>query len=551
MFRLSRILASLVVMLLFASMASAQKHSLSSTQVNVLTYHNDIQRTGLNPLETTLAPGNVNTATFGKVNFLATSDRVRVEPLYVTGLTINGAVHNVVYVEDDSDDVYAFDADDGTLLWQTNVLGLMETPAPFSGTCPNAGNPGIVGTPVIDLNAGQNGAIYFVAASYGGLFPVYHHRLHALDLTTGAELFNGPTEIRATYPGTGDNSFDGSVIFDPAKYFVRASLLESRGNIFFAFTSLCDQRPYTGWVMQYSGSNLQQLSVLNVTPNGDSGAVWQSGGGIAADDAGYLYILDANGTFDTTLNSYGFPQLGDFGNSMLKISGSASTPMTVVDYFAMYNTVDESGQDSDLGSSGPMVIDVPGAGGTPLVHLVIGAGKDGDMYIADRDNMGKWNPVDNSNIYQDFSNAMPTGNFSMPAFFNNTIYYGALYSPIQGFPVSLGMVQPATTQTNNTFTYPGTTPSISSNLSSNGIVWAIENGRGSDNSVLHAFDATDLTNELYDSNQNANRDQLGPGNKFITPMIANGKVYVSTKTGVAVFGLLNQSPRRPNTKGLR
>jgi outer membrane protein assembly factor BamB len=540
MFRLAAVLASMLLTCLFLPAGFAQSQTLEPSQANVLTYHNDNQRSGVNPMETTLRPSNVNAAIFGKVNFLSTHDRVRVEPLYVSGLMINGGLHNAVYVEDDSGYVYAFDGDDGSLLWQVQALGVGETTAPFSIECPNAGNPGIVGTPVIDLHAGPHGAIYFVAASYNPVLKTYHHRLHALDLTTGAELFGGPTEISATYPGTGDNSFDGMVIFDPAKYFVRAGLLEANGSIYFGFTSLCDQRPYTGWLLQYSASTLQQQSVLNVTPNANSGAFWGAGGGgFAADSDGYLYILDANGTFDTILNAQGFPAFGDYGNAFLKISGQA--PMAVVDYFAMYNTVEESDEDSDLGSGDAMVIDVPSGGGT--AHLVLGAGKDGHMYVANRNNMGKWNPLNNDNIYQYFRYALPTGQFGAPAFFNNVVYYGALYAPIKAFPVRDGFVQPAGRRTPSTFTYPGTVPSISSNQLNNGVVWAVENGRNGAKSVLHAYPAADVGRELYNSNRFAARDQLpGDGNKFVTPMIAGGRVYVATRTGVAVYGLLSQAP---------
>lgn len=538
MFRLAAALGSILVVCLSSLAAFAQSQNLPQSQVNVLTYHNDNQRTAVNPLETTLRPSNVSPAIFGKVNFLTTQDRVRVEPLYVSGLSINAGTHNVVFVEDDSDYVYAFDAGDGTLLWRVRALNSGETPAPFSGTCPDAGNPGIVGTPVIDRSAGPHGAIYFVAASYNTTLRTYHHRLHALDLSTGAELFGGPTEITATYPGDGDNSVDGMVIFDPGKYFVRAGLLEANGSIYFGFTSLCDERPYTGWLLQYTASTLQQHSVLDVTPNGNSGAFWGAGGGgFAADSDGNLYILDANGSFDTTLDGNGFPINGDFGNAFLKISGQA--PMSVVDYFAMYNTVWESDNDYDLGSGAAMVIDVPSGSGT--AHLVLGAGKDGDIYVANRNSMGKWNPLNNNNIYQDFHYALPTGQFGSPAFFNDTVFYGALYAPIRAFPVRGGILQPAGRRTPNSFTYPGTVPSISSNGLDNGIVWAVENGRGGANSVLHAYPAADIGRELYNSNQFAARDHLSTGNKFVTPMVANGRVYVPTLTGVAVYGLLNQN----------
>ena len=534
---LATALGSMFAVFLFSYSAVAQGQVVSQPPVNVLTYHNDNQRTGLNPNETLLTTANVRMSIFGKVNLLSTKDRVRVEPLYVSSLAINGGVHNVVYVEDDSDYVYAFDADKGGLLWQVQALNANETSAPFSGTCPNAGNPGIVGTPVIDRSAGLHGAIYFVAASYDPALRIYHHRLHALDLSTGAELFNGPTEINATFPGTGDNSFNGVVIFNSAKYFVRAALLEANGSIYVGFTSLCDQRPYTGWLLQYSASTLQQQSILNLTPNGNSGAIWGAGGGPAADSDGYVYVLGGNGTFDTALDGNGFPADGDYGNAMVKISRQA--PLSVVDYFAMYDTLAESDEDSDLGSGAPMVIDVPSGGGT--AHLVLGAGKDGHIYAADRNNMGKWNPNNNDNIYQDFTNAMPTGEFGSPAFFNNTVYYGALYASIRAFPVRQGKIQPVSRQTITSFTYPGTSPSISSNQLNNGIVWAVENGRGSKSSVLHAFAAVDVNRELYNSNQAAARDQLpGMGNKFITPMIANGRVYVATRMGVAVYGLLSR-----------
>jgi outer membrane protein assembly factor BamB len=531
-----------LVVSFFVVGVSAQSQPPLAPAPNVLTYHNNPQRTALNSLETTLTPFNVNVANFGKIGFLPTDGRVRIEPLFVANVLIQGQRHSVLYVTTEHDSIYAFDADDGTVLWQTSALLGGEVPAYFGSCDILYPESGISATPVIDRIQLPNGAIYFVAASQSGVNGSYHHRLHALDLTTGAELFGGPVEIQGKYPGTGDNSQNGFVIFDPSQYFDRAALLESKGSIYFGFASLCDQRPYTGWVMQYSASTLTQLSVINLTPNGNSGSIWQAGAGIAADSDGYLYVLDANGTFDTMLDSNGFPLFGDYGNAFVKISGAA--PMSVSDYFAMYNTVEESADDVDLGSGGAMVIDVPSGRGLQQKHLVVGAGKDGHIYVADRNNMGKWNALNNNGLYQDVVAGLPNGLFGSPAFFNNTVYYGALYASLEAFPVQMGYLQDPSSHTSTVFGYPGGTPSISSSGPDNGIVWAIDNHElGPAPSVLHAYDALDLSKELYNSDQNRSRDTLGKGNRFITPMIANGKVYVSTWEGVAVFGLLGQGSR--------
>jgi outer membrane protein assembly factor BamB len=431
------------------------------------------------------------------------------------------------------DSIYAFDADNGAQLWKTTALQQGESPSGNHGCSQITPEIGITNTPVIDRTKQPNGAIYFVAMSKDSN-NVYHQRLHALDLSTSAELFGGPVEIQAKYPGTGDNSQNGFVIFDPGQYAERVGLLEVNGNLYLGFTSHCDQRPYTGWLMQYSASTLAQLSVLNLTPNGNEGSIWQSGAGIAADNDGNLFFLDANGTFDTTLDGSGFPINGDFGNSFMKVS--SATPMKPLDYFATYNTVQESDADIDLGSGGALVIpNIPGFG-TQQIHLVIGAGKDGNIYVANRDKMGKWNANNNNNLYQEVVGALPNGAWSMPAFFHNTVYFGGVSDHIKAFPIVLGrLATKPSSQTAITFTYPGATPSVSANLENNAILWAVEN---TSPAVLHAYNALDLTKELYNSNQQGSRDQFGPGNKFITPMIANGRVYVGTQTGVAVFCLL-------------
>jgi hypothetical protein len=525
---------TLFVPLFFLTALAAQKRMDAAAEpINVLTYHDDFMRTGLMPLETTLTLANVNSTTFGKVNFLATDGKVDGEPLYASNVNINGVIHNVLYVVSEHDSIYAFDADTGTQLWKTTALLQGETTSDTHGCGQISPEIGITNTPVIDRTKAPDGALYFVAMSKDSN-SVYHQRLHAVDLVTGAELFGGAVDIQAKYPGTGDNSQNGYVVFDPYQYAERAALLEVRGSIYLAFTSHCDQRPYTGWIMQYSAADLSQQSVIDVTPNGNEGAIWQTGDGVAADTDGYLYFLDANGTFDTTLDGNGFPINGDYGNAMVKLSNSG--PLTVVDYFNTYNTVQESNADIDLGSGGVLVLPDISVSANKRLHLVIGAGKDGNIYVANRDNMGKWNPNNNNNLYQQLTGVLPGGAWSMPAYFHNTVYFGGVSDHIKAFPIVNGkLASSPSSQTSKTFTYPGATPSISANFAQNGILWAIEN---TSPAVLHAYNALDLTQELYNSNQQGSRDQFGPGNKFITPMIANGRVYVGTQTGVAVFGLL-------------
>jgi hypothetical protein len=361
----------------------------------------------------------------------------------------------------------------------------------------------------------------------------HFQRLHALDLALGTELLGGPAEIEAAYPGTGDNTDGTNVQFDPSLYRERAALLLLNGNIYTSWASHCDFRPYTGWIIAYNASTLTQSSVLNITPNGYQGAIWMSGAGPAADSLGNIYFADANGDFGSTFDSQGFPSNGDYGNAFMKLSTSAG--LAVSDFFEMDNEAVENAEDADLGSGGAVVLpDLYDASGN-TVHLAITAGKDSNLYVANRDSMGKFS-ASNNNIYQEIQGGLPGGLFSAPAYFNNTVYFGSVGSPILAYTVSNAqLLSTPAARTANSFAYPGTTPSISANGTANGIVWAVEN---STTAVLHAYNATSL-NELYNSNQNQQRDQFGPGNKFITPTIVNGKVFVGTTNGVAVFGLLS------------
>lgn len=510
----------------------------SSGPPDVTTYHYDLARDGLNAQETILNSTNVNSAQFGKIGFDTTDGPVDAEPLFLANLSIGGQAHNVLYLATEHGSVYAFDADSGSQLWQTSAIPSGESPSDDRNCNQIPSEIGITSTPVIDRTAGAHGTLFTVAMSKD-TSGSYHQRLHALDLTTGAEIGSSPTEIAATYPGAGANSQNGNVIFDPAQYAERAALLLLNGNIYTAWTSHCDQYPYTGWLIAYGESTLQQTQVLNLTPNGGLGSIWMAGDGPAADSSGNIYLLDANGTFDNSLTN-GFPAQGDFGNAMVRIS--TQPKLTVSDYFETYNTTSESNSDLDLGSGGEILLPALKDASGVTHALIVGAGKDKNIYLADRTNLGKYNPSTSaidSNIYQIVSGALAGPVFSTPAYFNGVLYYGAVGDSLKAFPLTnVKLPLSAASQSAATFGYPGTTPAVSANGSSNGIVWAVESNTGAA-AVLHAYDPANLAHEFYNSTQaSQSRDSFGNGNKFITPLVVNGKVYVGTPTGVAVFGLL-------------
>ena len=515
---------------------------------DVLTYHNDNARTGQNLTEIFLSPNNVNSAQFGKIGFYPVDGSVEAQPLYASAVAIpNNGVHNLLIAATENGSVYAFDADSGSTIWQVSVLKQGETPSndPSVPTCSCL--IGVNATPVIDRSIGPHGAVFVIGSSatwQNGSVSKYYQRLHALDLALGTELFGGPVDIQATYPGTGANSNGTSVVFDPKQYRERSALLLLNGVIYTTWASHYDVPPFTGWVIGYSESTLAQTSVLNVTPNGNDGAIWMSGAGPAADSEGNIYFLDANGDFDSTLDSQGFPINGDYGNAFIKLSTSGNH-LAVADYFEADNGQSESAGDVDLGSGGAMVLpDLKDASGH-IMHLAVGAGKDRNLYVVNRDSMGKFSS-NNNNIYQELPGALQIGVWGMPAYFNNSVYYASWGSPILAFSINNAKLSTSPmSQTANSFGYPGSTPGVSANGTSNGIVWAVDNGSvgtdlASGTAVLRAYDAATL-NELYNSNQaTGGRDQFGTGNKFITPTIANGKVFVGTPNGVAVFGLLPQ-----------
>ena len=519
--------------------------SASTTPTDVTTYHNDIARTAQNLTESILTQANVNSQSFGLLRNLQVDGKVDAEPLYLSQLTVAGGTHNVVFIATENDSVYAFDSDSGSQLWHVSLLGSGETTSDDHNCSQITPQIGVTSTPVIDRSAGQHGMIYVVAMSKNG--SSYFQRLHALDVTTGAEQSGSPITVQANYPGNGPNSSGGQLTFNPGQYAERAALLLLNGVIYTSWTSHCDDNPYNGWIIAYNQASLAQTSVLNLTPNGSEGSIWQGGGGLVADAQGNIYALMANGTFDTTLDSNGFPASGDYGNAFVKVSTSGGT-LKVVDYFAMSNTQSESGSDVDLGSGGPVVLPDMSNGSGGTVSLAIGAGKDTNIYVVNRNNMGKFNSSSN-NIYQQLSGALPNGLRGAPAYFNGVVYYSSIGQRLKAFSIVNGMLSNNPTQSSASFTYPGLLPSISANGTTNGIVWGIEN---TSSAVLHAFAANNVAQELYNSNQAANgRDSFGAGNKFITPMIADGKVFAATTNSVAIFGLLQPPttqllhPRRP------
>ena len=512
---------------------------------DILTEHFDNARTGLYAAETKLNPTNVNQAMFGKLFELPVDGKVDAQPLYVEGVAVDGkGTHDVLYVVTEHDSVYAFDAatepDAGGPLWSTTALAAGEAPSDARGCGQVTPEIGITATPVIDL---ATSTMYFVAMSKAG--SVYHQRLHAIDLASGAEKFGGPHEVTATYPGSTTTEGNGTTLtFAPAQHKERSALLLDHGRLYTSWSSHCDIGPYTGWVIAHDPATLANVAVYNTEPGGSEGSFWNAGAGPAADLAGDVYHESANGGFETTLNAQGFPSKSDYGNSFVKLTLSGGS-LSLVDYFAMDDEVHQSAGDIDLGSGGLTLLpDTVGSAAHP--HLLIGGGKDGHLYLLDRDNLGKFSADGgNSQIVQDVllatgpTETSGTGEFGAGAYFDGALYYGGVAEPLKRWPVAQARVTtPPSSQTAVSFKYPGTTPSISYDGKdlSTAIVWAHEN---TSPPTLHAYSAADLTVEYYSSAQAAGQRDVptGAGNKFMIPVVANGRVYVGTASSVVVYGL--------------
>jgi hypothetical protein len=438
--------------------------------------------------------------------------------------------------------VYAFDADGSSTapLWRISFLGSNVTTVPANDTGETSDiSPeiGITGTPVIDP---ASNTLYVVAKTKEG-GSTYVQRLHALDLGTGAEKFGGPVTIQASVPGSGSGSSGGQVRFDPLRHNQRAALLLSNGVVYLAFGSHGDQPPYHGWVLGYSASTLQQVFVVNVSPNSQAGGIWHANGGPAADAAGNIYVVTGNGPFDANTGGK------DFGDSFLRITPSG----TIVDYFTPWNQGSLNANDFDLGAAGAMLLpDQPGA----HPHLLVSAGKNNTIYLVDRDTMGHYSGTTNDNqvvqsLVDVFPNGTPEpGNYSAPVFFNGTVYFGPVADNVQAFSLSNGRLSTTPqTRSSDVFSYPGAMMAISAAGAINGILWAIQrNGNcGTDVScgsagpgVLKAYDPSNLGTLLYSSDQSGARDTLDFATKFSIPLVANGKVFVGSMGYLTVYGLL-------------
>ena len=521
---------------LFARVASA------ASGVNVLTYHNDNARTGQNLKETILTPTNVSSANFGKLFSYAVDGYVYAQPLVVTRLNIPGkGVHDVLFVATEHDSVYAFDANSNLPpLWQASFInpaaGITTLTSDEVGSEDVVPEIGITSTPVID--AGSR-TIYVSAktkeVTTNGT--AYYHRLHALDLTTGAEKFGGPTVIQASVKGNGDgNDGNGNVPFNSLRQFNRAALLLQNGVVYMASASHGDNGPYHGWVIGCSAKTMKISSYFNTTPNGGLGGIWQAGGGPASDANGNIYAITGNGTFDP-----GAPG-NCYGDSFIKLSTSKGLKLT--DYFTPYNQQALSDADLDLGSGGLLLLPNEAGGRRTNQQLLLGSGKEGTIYLLNRNNLGRYNSTNNNQIVQTLTSVIG-GSFDTPAYFNNHIYYLGVGDVLKSFSISNAFINPTpSSQSTTSFGFPGSTPSISANGTKNGIVWVLQNdGFGSSSpSILHAYNATNVAQELYNSANIADRDNPGGAVKFSVPTVANGKVYVGSEYAVSVYGLANFVP---------
>lgn len=507
----------------------------------MFTHHADKFRSGVNFQELALSPSTVNVNTFGKVFSRSVDGQIYAQPLIVTNLTIAGAKHNVVYVATEHGSVYAFDADGkiASPFWQRSFIdpsaGITTIPKPSAGLIEP--EISITGTPAID---GATGTIYIAVSTeeHGQIV----HRLHALSITTGAEKFGGPVVIQGSVPGSYPPLVvNGRVPFAPSRHFQRPALLALNGVVYIAFGSFGDALPYNGWLFAYTAQTtgvLHQVGIFCTSPNNGASAVWQSGGGPTADNQNNIYISTGNGTFN--LNTGG----RDAGDSVLKLA-LQSSGLVLLDFFAPADQAQLDSNDLDLGASGPML--PPFQSGATDPDLVVEGGKDGNLYLINRDKMGHFNPSVNSNVQTvSLGHASPTnGLFSTPAALGTSIYFGEIGEPLKLFTFSRGLLSSApTAQTANTFAYPGTTPMISVNGSSGGMVWALDVARyiGNNNpspgpAVLHAYNATNLQ-EVYNSAEAGTRDQAGVAIKFTAPTISNGRVYVGTANQLDVYGLL-------------
>jgi hypothetical protein len=501
----------------------------------VYTYHNDLARDGANTHEFALTTTNLNNAQFGKLFSCSTDGAMYAQPLWVAGVTIGGARHNVVLAATAHDSLFAFDADANpcTQLWtvsliDTNHGGLGgETTVPSGpGGLVGVGygditpEVGIIGTPVIDP---ATNTLYVVSKSVNSGKTTFYQRLHAIDLATGSEKPGSPVTIAGTYPGTGDGT--SVVTFSSQQQNQRPGLVLANGTVYIAWSAHEDSPPWYGWVMgyTYNGTSFTQTHVFNTTPNSQEGGIWMAGSAPAVDSNGFLYALTGNGTFDANA---GAPNNVDYGDSLLKLTPS----LGVQSYFTPSNQLSDNQGDQDFGSGGAAVLaDLPA--GSPVTHLVMGGGKDGSLYVLNRDMLGG---LGDSAAVQKLS--LGNGLFSTGAFWNNNFYVAGAGGPVRAYALNTSQAKfSLSSASSSAFGWPGGTPSVSAAGAQAGLVWILNTSAyctnqspGCGPAVLHAYDATNLMSELWNSSQ-VSADAAGNAVKFTVPTVANGKVYVGTR----------------------
>ncbi|HEY4414892.1 MAG TPA: chitobiase/beta-hexosaminidase C-terminal domain-containing protein [Verrucomicrobiae bacterium] len=536
----------------------------ANARPDVLTYHYDNTRQGQNTNEYLLTPANVNPTNFGKLFSYPVDGYVYAQPLIVNGINLPGkGVRDVLLVVTMHDSVYAFDADsntaaDGGWLWHTNLGVSAPSPIPEYGTrYHGVGNldvvpeEGMTGTPVIDPATGTLYVDAFTREVVTGVSTNYFHRIHALNITNGTEQSYSPVTVAASVPGTGvsgDNYTkiqNGTTLaFSAVQHCQRPALTLAGGVLYVCYGSHDDTDPYHGWVLGYNATNLALRSVFCTTPNATTGAfggnagegaLWMGGNGLSVDANTNLYFETGNGSFSANTNG------GDYADSFVKLS-TVSNQLAVADYFTPYNQLALQNADSDLGSGGPLLLpDSVGSAAHP--HLIVGAGKEGKIFLLDRDNMGRYDGTDgkngtDTNNVQELPGAIG-GVWDSPAYWNHYIFYHGNGDVLKAFYLTNGLFNatPAS-QSATSFGFPGATPTVSANGANNGIVWDVDPTPylSSGPAVLHAYNATNVAIELYNSSQNLARDNPGGAVKMVPPVIAGGKVYVGAEYAVSVFG---------------
>jgi hypothetical protein len=502
---------------------------------SVTTSQYDNARSGANQLETALTPRNVTVSHFGKNLALKVDGDVYAQPLFLAGLDIPGkGLHDVLFVATEHDSLYAFDAygHPASPLWHVSFLRKGVTTVPADDVeCPYIEpEVGITSTPVIDADTGT----LYVLARTKEQTPQstrYTQRLHALAVTTGLEEYGGPVDIRATINGKGTGSLSGKLAFDPLRENPRASLLLANGLVYLTWASSCDVGPYHGWVMAYDAHSLKRQAVFNTSPDGDDSGIWASDTGPAADERGNLFLATGNGRFDAANGGR------DYGDSLLKLDGQT---LKLDDYFAPFNVEKLNANDNDLGSGGPTLL--PAQPGPHHPHLAVIAGKEGTIYLIDRDHLGHHQPNNDSQIIQTVPS--PGGSvFGSIAFWNHNLYVlsNSSNDALRQFVLHNGKLT-LKAASGSRFPAISATPTVSSNGARDGVLWMLRSQAGNvdyNNAVLYAFDASDSSRLLYNSEQNPSRDRVGQAVRFNIPMIANGHVYVGAKHEVDVYGLLS------------